>query len=62
MLIVFAPPGAPREDYVAELAEIRAAGRNLTKEERDEVHARHERVMVNLARRDGYAPPPTVAL
>ena len=36
MLIVFAP-GAPREDYVAELAEIRAAGRNLTNEEWDEV-------------------------
>ena len=61
MLIVFAP-GAPREDYFAELAEIRAAGRNLTNEEWDEVYARHDQVMVNPARLDGYAPPPTVAL
>ena len=60
-LIVFAPD-APREDYFAELAEIRAAGRNLTNEEWDEVYARHDRVMVNPARLEGEAPPPTVAL
>ena len=45
MLILFAP-GAPRERYFEELAEIGAAGRELTSEEWAEVYARHDQTMV----------------
>jgi mannose-6-phosphate isomerase-like protein (cupin superfamily) len=45
MLILFAP-GAPREAYFLELAEIGASGRNLTPEEWAEVYARHDQTMV----------------
>jgi mannose-6-phosphate isomerase-like protein (cupin superfamily) len=45
MLILFAP-GAPRERYFEELAEIGAAGRELSQEEWAEVYARHDQTMV----------------
>ena len=45
MLILFAP-GAPRERYFEELAEIGAAGRELSQEEWAEVYARHDQMMV----------------
>jgi mannose-6-phosphate isomerase-like protein (cupin superfamily) len=41
MLILFAP-GAPRERYFRELAEIRQAGRTLTQDEWDEFLAQHD--------------------
>ncbi|HEY5987604.1 MAG TPA: cupin domain-containing protein, partial [Streptosporangiaceae bacterium] len=41
MLILFAP-GAPRERYFRELAEIRASGRQLTEDEWTELFARHD--------------------
>jgi len=41
MLILFAP-GAPREDYFRELAEIGASGRQLSQEEWLELWARHD--------------------
>jgi mannose-6-phosphate isomerase-like protein (cupin superfamily) len=41
MLILFAP-GAPREDYFRELAEIRSSGRELSQEEWLELWARHD--------------------
>jgi mannose-6-phosphate isomerase-like protein (cupin superfamily) len=45
MLILFAP-GAPRERYFEELAEIGASGRQLSQEEWAEVYARHDQTMV----------------
>jgi mannose-6-phosphate isomerase-like protein (cupin superfamily) len=45
MLIIFAP-GAPRERYFQELAEIRASGRELSAEEWTELYARHDQYMV----------------
>jgi len=45
MLILFAP-GAPRERYFEELAEIGASGRELTAEDWAEVYARHDQTMV----------------
>jgi mannose-6-phosphate isomerase-like protein (cupin superfamily) len=45
MLILFAP-GAPRERYFEELAEIGASGRELSQEEWAEVYARHDQTMV----------------
>jgi mannose-6-phosphate isomerase-like protein (cupin superfamily) len=45
MLILFAP-GAPREQYFEELAEIGASGRELSQEEWAEVYARHDQTMV----------------
>ena len=45
MLILFAP-GAPRERYFEELAEIGASGRELTPEEWADVYARHDQTMV----------------
>ena len=45
MLILFAP-GAPRERFFTELAEIRRAGRTLTPEEWTEFYARHDQYMV----------------
>jgi len=45
MLILFAP-GAPREAYFEELAEIANAGRTLTPEEWTELYARHDQYMV----------------
>ena len=44
MLILFAP-GAPRERFFLELAEIGAAGRELSEEEWAEVYARHDQTM-----------------
>lgn len=41
MLILFAP-GAPRERYFTELAELAASGRTLSDEERTEFLARHD--------------------
>jgi quercetin dioxygenase-like cupin family protein len=45
MLILFAP-GAPRERYFEELAEIGASGRTLSKDEWAELYARHDQTMV----------------
>ena len=45
MLILFAP-GAPRERYFEELAEIGASGRELAPEEWADVYARHDQTMV----------------
>ena len=45
MLILFAP-GAPRERYFVELAEILASGRQLSDEEWTEVYARNDQYMV----------------
>jgi len=45
MLILFAP-GAPRERYFEELAEIGASGRELSPEEWAELYARHDQTMV----------------
>ncbi len=45
MLILFAP-GAPRERYFEELAEIGRSGRQLTREEWADLYARHDQVMV----------------
>ncbi|MQY06947.1 cupin domain-containing protein [Actinomadura macrotermitis] len=45
MLILFAP-GAPREGYFEELAEIVASGRELTEEEWNDVYGRHDQYMV----------------
>jgi uncharacterized RmlC-like cupin family protein len=41
MLILFAP-GAPREAYFEELAEIAAAGRELSQDEWEQLWARHD--------------------
>ncbi|MFF5181795.1 cupin domain-containing protein [Micromonospora sp. NPDC000316] len=41
MLILFAP-GAPRETYFRELAEIAATGRTLSEEEWTDLYARHD--------------------
>jgi mannose-6-phosphate isomerase-like protein (cupin superfamily) len=45
MLILFAP-GAPRERYFEELAEIGRSRRQLTPEEWTELYARHDQYMV----------------
>ena len=45
MLILFAP-GAPRERYFEELAEISASGRRLSDEEWTELFTRHDQYMV----------------
>ena len=45
MLILFAP-GAPRERYFLELAEVAASGRVLTPEEWTDLYARHDQYMV----------------
>jgi len=45
MLILFAP-GAPREDYFRELADIVSTGRALTPEEWTELYTRHDQYMV----------------
>ena len=45
MLILFAP-GAPRERYFEELAEISSSGRQLTDEEWTELYARNDQYMV----------------
>lgn len=45
MLILFAP-GAPREDYFIELAEIADSGRQLSAEEVTEFFAKHDQYMV----------------
>jgi quercetin dioxygenase-like cupin family protein len=48
MLILFAP-GAPRERYFIEQAEIAESGRQLSPEERTEFLARHDQFMVPSA-------------
>jgi len=45
MLILFTP-GAPRERYFEELAEISDSGRQLSDEEWTELYARHDQYMV----------------
>jgi mannose-6-phosphate isomerase-like protein (cupin superfamily) len=45
MLILFAP-GAPRERYFEEIAELERSGRRLTPEEWTELYARHDQFMV----------------
>jgi len=45
MLLLFAP-GAPREQYFEELAEIGASGRELSDDEWTEFYARHDQYMV----------------
>lgn len=45
MLILFAP-GAPRERYFEELADIVASGRQLSEAEWTELYARHDQYMV----------------
>lgn len=45
MLILFAP-GAPRERYFQELAEISQSGRQLCDEEWTELYARHDQYEV----------------
>ena len=45
MLILFAP-GAPREEYFLELAEIMDSGRELSAQEWAEFYARHDQYMV----------------
>lgn len=45
MLILFAP-GAPREHFFEELAEIRRSGRQLTPGEWTDLYARHDQYMV----------------
>ncbi|MFI9815451.1 cupin domain-containing protein [Saccharothrix variisporea] len=45
MLILFAP-GAPREEYFRELAEIGDSGRQLSAEEWTELYARHDQYQV----------------
>ncbi|SEF56527.1 Cupin domain protein [Nonomuraea solani] len=45
MLILFTP-GAPREAYFEELAEIAGTGRQLTPEEWTELYLRHDQYMV----------------
>ncbi|MGY0061472.1 cupin domain-containing protein [Streptomyces sp. LZ34] len=45
MLVLFAP-GAPREAYFEELAEIVASGRQLSEEEWADLYRRHDQYMV----------------
>lgn len=45
-LLILFTPGAPREGYFRELAEIRASGRTLSDEEWADLYARHDQVMV----------------
>jgi len=45
MLILFSP-GAPRERYFEELAEIAASGRQLDAKERTALYAKHDQFMV----------------
>jgi mannose-6-phosphate isomerase-like protein (cupin superfamily) len=47
MLILFAP-GAPRERYFEELADIARSGRQLSEEEWTELYARHDQYMSDL--------------
>lgn len=56
MLMLFAP-GAPREEYFAELAEIRTSGRVLSPPEWEELYARHDQVMVDPGDLSGYSRP-----
>jgi mannose-6-phosphate isomerase-like protein (cupin superfamily) len=49
MLILFAP-GAPRQAYFEELADIARTGRRLSDEEWTELYARHDQYMVPSAR------------
>ena len=45
MLILFTP-GAPRESFFEELAEITASGRKPSEEEMTEFYRRHDQFMV----------------
>jgi mannose-6-phosphate isomerase-like protein (cupin superfamily) len=45
-MLMMSTPGAPREDYFAELAEVFASGRTLSAEEWTALYARHDQVMV----------------
>ena len=52
MLMLFAP-GAPREEYFAELAKIGESGRSLSEQEWAALYARHDQVMVDTSARGG---------
>jgi quercetin dioxygenase-like cupin family protein len=56
VLILFAP-GAPRETYFEELAEIGSGRRSLSAQEWDELYARHDQVMVDAEGLPGYRRP-----
>jgi mannose-6-phosphate isomerase-like protein (cupin superfamily) len=45
-LLMLSVPGAPREDYFAEIAEIAAEGVQLTEQQWAELYARHDQYMV----------------
>jgi quercetin dioxygenase-like cupin family protein len=45
-LLILFTPGAPREGYFEELAEINATGRQLTAEEWTDLYRRHDQYMV----------------
>jgi mannose-6-phosphate isomerase-like protein (cupin superfamily) len=45
-LLMTSTPGAPREDYFAEIAEIAASGSHLNEREWAELYARHDQYMV----------------
>ena len=45
-MLMMSTPGAPREDYFAELAEVLGSGRTLPPEEWTALYARHDQVMV----------------
>ncbi|MFG3703218.1 cupin domain-containing protein [Micromonospora sp. NPDC047670] len=47
MLVLFTP-GAPREAYFEELADIVATGRQLTEDEWTELYARHDQYEVKI--------------
>ncbi len=47
-MLMMSTPGAPREDYFAELAEVVASGRELSPEEWTALYARHDQVMVDV--------------
>jgi mannose-6-phosphate isomerase-like protein (cupin superfamily) len=49
MLILFAP-GAPREAYFEETADIARSGRELSPQEWDELYSRHDQYMVERAK------------
>ena len=48
-MLMMSTPGAPREDYFAELAEVFSSGRTLTPQEWTALYARHDQVMVDAA-------------
>ena len=47
-MLMMSTPGAPREDYFAELAEVVEHGRTLSPQEWTALYARHDQVMVDV--------------